>query len=436
MGIFGELAQCLLPSHEAFIFMWALVALGVAAIVVTLERWYDINRRTDYDAAGLFESLKGLIQDKKYTEAFQICSAGGRRALPRVLGAGIRKAQIEPALVVGAMTEESVHMAANMEKRLGLMVMFGNVSTLLGLLGTVFGLIMSFAAVGRPGVAAVEKSALLASGISAAMNATLVGLSISIPSVLVYAWLRARVDLALQEIDRYAVAMVKLINPSTIKQKSLTVIGRSRGEEEVADADVTPMLNLMVILIPFLLTSSEFVKIGAIEMKLPESSQGGGGGGGGGGLQQEAKLELGIVITGKGFTVFSYFKSDNGSDMTGLTPEIPLKQDGEYDFDALNKKLAGIKTRALITIITSFGGQVSEQMPLNELYGKYLQYQATDEMVFADHESVKIVAEEQVKYNTVIAVMDAARATKVGEGETSVNVQMFPNVAIAGGIVQ
>jgi biopolymer transport protein ExbD len=75
-------------------------------------------------------------------------------------------------------------------------------------------------------------------------------------------------------------------------------------------------------------------------------------------------------------------------------------------------------------------------MPLNELYGKYLQYQATDEMVFADHESVKIVAEEQVKYNTVIAVMDAARATKVGEGETSVNVQMFPNVAIAGGIVQ
>jgi biopolymer transport protein ExbB len=281
MGIFQELFQCFLPVHDAFLFMWGLATLGTVAFSIALERIIDINRRTDYDAGSLFDSLKNLLLEKKFDQAYGICCSGGRRALPRVLGAGINKMSIEPALVVGAMTEESVHMSSRLEKRLNLLVMFGNTSTLLGLLGTVFGLIMSFAAVGKPGVAAVEKSALLANGISAAMNATLVGLSISIPCVLVYAWLRARVDIALQEIDRYAIAILKILNPPSIKDKSLSTIGRRKEEEEPADTDVTPMLNLMVLLIPFLLTQSEFTKIGAIEMKLPEASQGAGGGGAG-----------------------------------------------------------------------------------------------------------------------------------------------------------
>jgi biopolymer transport protein ExbD len=52
--------------------------------------------------------------------------------------------------------------------------------------------------------------------------------------------------------------------------------------------------------------------------------------------------------------------------------------------------------------------------------------------VFPDHESIKIVAEEKMKYKTVVAVMDAARGTRTPDG----NVTMFPNVSIAGGIVQ
>ena len=206
MGILTEIGSCFLPSHDAFIFMWALAALGGAAIAISIERWIAINQRTDYDAPTLFEKLRDLLAQKRSDDAYRICLAAGKRALPRILGAGIRKAGIEPAFVSGAMTEESVHMAASMERRLGLLIMFGNVSTLLGLLGTVFGLIMSFAAVGRTGVAPTEKSAMLAAGISTAMNSTLVGLTISIPCLMLYAWLRARVDAALAEIDRHAVA--------------------------------------------------------------------------------------------------------------------------------------------------------------------------------------------------------------------------------------
>jgi biopolymer transport protein ExbB len=433
MGILHDLGRCFLPAHEAFIFMWALALLGVTAIAIAFERWFDINRRTDYDAAAFFENIKSLLLEKRFDEAIRICAAGGRRALPRILGAGISKAQIEPMLVTGAMTEESVHMSSRLEKRLNLLVMFGNVSTLLGLLGTVFGLIMSFAAVGRPGVAPIEKSAMLATGISAAMNATLVGLSISIPCVMVYSWFRARVDLSLQEIDRYAVAILKILSPPSIGHKSSGSIGRRRNEEEPADIELTPMLNLMVMLIPFLLSSSEFVKIGAIEMKLPEATASAGeeNGGGGGAAQDLAKLDLGIVITAKGFSVFSYFRTDNAAPVAGQEPDIPLKN-GEYDFDALAKKLFEIKKMALVQIVSAYNPGVSDKSSLYTLYSDFQRLPAGALPAFEDHEDVKIVAEEKIKYMTVVEVMDAARGLRTPEG----NVTMFPNVAIAGGIVQ
>ena len=431
MGILNELGRCFLPAHEAFLFMWALAALGAIAVIITLERWFDINRRTDYDAPAFFEDIKGLLLEKKFSEALQICLSSGNRALPRILGAGIRKVQIEPMLVTGAMTEESVHMASRMEKRLSLLVMFGNVSTLLGLLGTVFGLIMSFAAVGRPGVPPVEKSAMLATGISAAMNATLVGLSISIPCVIAYSWLRARVDMALTEIDRYAIAILKILSPPSVKVKGLASIGRSREAEEPADIELTPMLNLMVMLIPFLLSSSEFVKIGAIEMKLPEASASGGGGEGGGGVEERAKLDLGLVITSKGFSIYDYFRTDTATaPAVGKEPDIPFKN-GDYDFEALSKKLAEVKHKALEQIVKPYNAGVTATTPLYELYAAFQKIPAGSLGSFEDHESVKIVAEEKIKYKVVVAVMDAARGIRTPEG----NVTMFPNVSIAGGIV-
>jgi biopolymer transport protein ExbB len=399
------------------------------------DRLQEINRRSDYEASSLFHRLKQLIEEKKFDEANQICASAGRRALPRIIGAGIKKAQVEPRMVGLAMAEESTHMATAMERRLNYLVMFGNVSTLLGLLGTVFGLIMSFAAVGKPGVAAVEKSAMLATGISAAMNATLVGLSISVPCVMAYAFLRARVDAVLQEIDRYAIAALNLLCPPDITQRKLTSLGRNREEEEVADTDVTPMLNLMVLLIPFLLTSSEFVKIGAIEIKLPESAQGVGGEGGGmAETPQEIKLDMGVAITSKGFRLFHYFKNETAdtSSAPGEQPvDIPLV-DGKYDYKKLNRELADVKQKALVEIVRPFDPGVSSGTALSRLYKEYLSKVGDPGATFPDHEAIKIVAEETVKYQVVIAVMDAARGIITDQ----TNITMFPNVSLAGGIVQ
>jgi biopolymer transport protein ExbB len=432
MEILNEVGRCFLPSHEAFAFMWLLAGMAVVAAAISIERYIAIARHTDYDAESLYAKLKNLIENKTYDEAFQLCTAAGKRALPRILGAGIRKASTIPELVIDSMTEESLHMTSQLEKRLSYLVMISNAATLLGLLGTVFGLIMSFAAVGKPDIAASEKTALLAAGISAAMNSTLVGLSLSITCVGIYAWLRSKVEGSLSEIDRYAVAVVKLLNPPASVHTRMSVIKSRHQDEEVADTDVTPMLNLMVMLIPLLLTSSEFVRIGAIELKLPESSQGGGGGGsGGGGELQNQKLDVGIVITSKGFNLFSYFKTDTVKAAPDQ-PDIPLVN-GEYDFITLNSKLAEIKRKALYELMkANFGDAVPQNADLYQLYLAYMKKDLTGNTIFPDHESIKIVAEEKIKYKTVIDVMDAARGTKTPNG----NATMFPNVSIAGGIVQ
>jgi biopolymer transport protein ExbD len=267
------------------------------------------------------------------------------------------------------------------------------------------------------------------------MNSTLVGLTISVPCILAYAMLRARVDAALVEVDRYAVAILNLLNPPTAGQKKLNSLVRRSGDDEVADTDVTPMLNLMVMLIPFLLTSSEFVKMGAIELKLPESTQGGGGGGGGE-SQQETKLELGVVITSKGFNVFDYFNQAEKAAQANQTlgeklPDIPLKN-GEYDYETLNAKLAEVKRKALYEIVKAYYPTVTPDASLYQLSKAYLSKNLSTSSVFADHEAVKLVGEDKIKYQTVVAVMDAARGTRTPDG----NVTLFPNVSIAGGIIQ
>ncbi len=443
MGILTELGNCFLPSSEAFLFMWMLALMGATAIYITINRFLDINHRTDYDAPMLFEKIRALITAGQLDDAYKICAAGGRRALPRVLGAGIKRSQTVPQLVQSAMGEESTHMAAQLQRRLGYLVMFGNASTLMGLLGTVFGLIMSFAAVGQPGIAPVEKSSLLATGISTAMNATLTGLFISVPCVLVYALLRFKVDTALMEIDRYAIAIMKLLVPHEMQQKEKpSTVAKRRGggenDHEEADTDVTPMLNLMVLLIPFLLTSSEFVKMGTIELKLPESTGSGGGGEGGNGAEQkEIKLDLGIVVTSKGFTLFHYFKQEK-ADATPLserTPDVPLKNGG-YDFAGLNSELSEVKRKTLVSILKAYNPSTSETLSLFRATKEYSRGNFSSNTLLPDNDAIKIVAEEKITYQTVVSVMDAARGSFAGEGRDTIIVNMFPNVSIAGGIVQ
>lgn len=87
--------------------------------------------------------------------------------------------------------------------------MIANVATLLGLLGTILGLIQSFEAVGN--ASAQQRSALLAAGISTAMNATMLGLAVAIPCMVAFSLLVNKSNKLNAEVERAAVRVMEMI---------------------------------------------------------------------------------------------------------------------------------------------------------------------------------------------------------------------------------
>ena len=89
--------------------------------------------------------------------------------------------------------------------------MLANVATLTGLMGTIYGLILSFTAVSGEGVPEAEKSKVLAKGISTAMNTTIFGLMVAIPTLIAYTFISNKTAKIIDELDEHLVKLINLI---------------------------------------------------------------------------------------------------------------------------------------------------------------------------------------------------------------------------------
>ncbi len=131
MNILTELLKAFLPDQDGFVFMWILAFLALSALTLIIEWWLNIRRRTNVDAEHLIDRLKVLIKENKSDEAYRLCCTAGKRALPRIVGAGIKRAGEPTEIILSAMEEESLHLIPILERRVNYILMLGNVSTLL-----------------------------------------------------------------------------------------------------------------------------------------------------------------------------------------------------------------------------------------------------------------------------------------------------------------
>ena len=177
--------------------------------------------------------------------------------------------------------------------------------------------------------------------------------------------------------------------------------------------------------------------MGAIELKLPESTQGGGGGGGGRKPAGQPSWNSVSSSPPRGSTFFHYFNQAEKAAQANQTlgekpPDIPLVN-GQYDYDALNAKLAEVKRKALYEIVKAYFPTLPPDASLYQLsQGLYIKEPERFRHVRRPRGDQASSGEDKIKYQTVVAVMDAARGTRTPDG----NVTMFPNVSIAGGIIQ
>jgi len=165
----------------------------VALIVMNLLA----ARRQNVVPVALVEAFEAHLNEKRYQEAYEMAKSD-ESFLGQVLSAGLAKLSAGYDQAIEAMQEVGEEETMKLEHRLGYMGLIGTISPMVGLLGTVDGMVDSFSLIAIAG--ATPKPAELAEGISKALITTLVGLWIAIPAIGVYGILRNRMQRLVLEV--------------------------------------------------------------------------------------------------------------------------------------------------------------------------------------------------------------------------------------------
>lgn len=187
------------------IWMWPILAIQVVSIAIMIERVYALFVKRKMNQAQIVKGFEEPIRRGEIGSVIE--KAKGLETQEPVARAVLAGAQAAKFLggkdeIQGKMDEVLLHENGMIDRRTGFLTMFGNVATLMGLLGTITGMIQSFAAVAfaNPN----EKAALLAAGISEAMNCTAYGLITAIPALIMYAILQNRATHLAEDLNSSA----------------------------------------------------------------------------------------------------------------------------------------------------------------------------------------------------------------------------------------
>ena len=189
------------------LFMYPIALVLIIGLVITLERWVFLTaaRISNVNAS---KKILPLLQHRKY-EQLEKYTRSSSAPVSKIIAAGLSRMNKSESKddVIYAMQETVMETVPRLEKRTAYLSTLANVATLLGLLGTIIGLIAAFTAVADADPA--QKASLLSASISVAMNTTAFGLISAIPLLLFHALLQTKTS---QIVDSLDVVCVKFIN--------------------------------------------------------------------------------------------------------------------------------------------------------------------------------------------------------------------------------
>ena len=211
----GEILKNFSTSATGWFFMWTLLVVAVFMVAIAIERAYYILVRSNINASKFMAEIRKLVKGGDYKKALALCNSAKDKALPQVVLAGLQRVAESDAVdfrsIQNSVDEGTLEVIPKLQERTGFLAMIANVATLIGLMGTIYGLIAAFRSVSAPGIDATEKSRLLAAGIAVAMNTTLTGLIVAVPAILLYTFLHNKTTKIIDEIDEHTVKLINLI---------------------------------------------------------------------------------------------------------------------------------------------------------------------------------------------------------------------------------
>jgi biopolymer transport protein ExbB len=188
-----------------------LVIAGMSFYLVALVVWMTFQYRRPVAVPGpLVRDVGELLNDKRYNEAYQRLAVD-TSFLARVLSAGVRKLPSGPAAALRAMETANDEVTMEMEHRTTYLATVGTLGPMIGLVGTVYGMILSFRVIATAGSS--PQASQLAAGISTALFATLEGIAVSIPAIYFYALFRNRIARLSLDVEMEAESLLEQFAP-------------------------------------------------------------------------------------------------------------------------------------------------------------------------------------------------------------------------------
>jgi biopolymer transport protein ExbB/TolQ len=194
---------------EGGVFMHFILAAGVFGLGIIIERFIMLFFRYNINASAFMAQIQKLVMANNIDRAIKLCNAAASAALPRIIKAGLTRANNSEIEVSNAIEEETLSIVPNIQKRTQTLLAIANIATLLGLLGTIQGMIQAFESLG--GASPEERGVLLSKGISVAMNTTAFGLLMAIPCMVCQIFLAGVTTKILNEMDQYSVVLTNLL---------------------------------------------------------------------------------------------------------------------------------------------------------------------------------------------------------------------------------
>jgi len=187
--------------------MWPILLCSLAASTIIIERLWTLKKRA-VTPRDLTEQIRLLVERHDLDEA-KIQWIRRSSPLGRILAAGLLNINSHRIVMKESIEEAGRHVVHDLERNLNTLGTVAAITPLLGLLGTVIGMIKVFAAITAVGVG---DPSVLAGGISEALITTAAGLSVGIPSLIFYRYFRGRINELTISMEQEALHVIELVH--------------------------------------------------------------------------------------------------------------------------------------------------------------------------------------------------------------------------------
>lgn len=187
--------------------MWLLLGCSILTVAISLERYFHFHR-SRVDVGDLLHGLRNLVRNRNYAEALHEC-AGTPGPVARVIHSALIRHD-SPRSEMKEIVQESGQLEVpKLEKYLAVLLAIAYVAPLIGLLGTILGLVNTFVQVNAAGGYATATE--ISKGVYTSLISSAAGLMVAIPAFVLYSFLRSYAKSLIHDMERAGIEIVNII---------------------------------------------------------------------------------------------------------------------------------------------------------------------------------------------------------------------------------